>query len=523
MKPLKHFDTLGVMLDCSRNAVMNVEEVKRFITLIAKMGYNQLQLYTEDTYEIEGEPLFGYKRGRYTEAELKELDDFAFKAGVELVPNIQTLAHLGGLLRWSQYSKLYDIDDILMVGDEETYALIEKMIAACRKCFRSDKIHVGMDEAHRLGKGKYRDVNGERVRSDILAEHLDRVCAIADKYGFKPMMWSDMFYRLSFTGTDVGSRIPENLTVVHWDYYHVEEEEYLTKLTTHKSWTDRVVFAGGARKWDGLIPHNYVSLLVHEAAFNACIKTGVRDAVITMWGDNGAEASAYSVLPTLCHAACLADGITDMDEIKDKFREWVGCEFDDFMLLDGPDKLGEKGKIYNPSKYQLYNDCFLGLFNDNVLPEDAARYADCGAKLTEAAERVGDYAAVFKAAAALCNVLASKADLGIRTRTAYEQKDTETLHLLVAEYAMLEGKVDEYYYAFRDQWYRENKPHGFETHDYRIGGLKMRIRNNKEQLAAYLRGDVNAIPELEEVVFPAYGEGHTYFNRFHANISANYL
>ena len=61
---MKHFDTFGIMIDCSRNAVMTVEELKKFISLVSKMGYNQLQLYTEDTYEIEGEPFFGYKRGR---------------------------------------------------------------------------------------------------------------------------------------------------------------------------------------------------------------------------------------------------------------------------------------------------------------------------------------------------------------------------------------------------------------------------------------------------------------------------
>ena len=43
---------LGVMLDCSRNAVMSVAELKNFILTLKKTGYNCLQLYTEDTYEI---------------------------------------------------------------------------------------------------------------------------------------------------------------------------------------------------------------------------------------------------------------------------------------------------------------------------------------------------------------------------------------------------------------------------------------------------------------------------------------
>ncbi len=38
--------------------------------------------YTEDTYEVDGEPFFGYMRGRYTKAEMKEIDAFAEELGV---------------------------------------------------------------------------------------------------------------------------------------------------------------------------------------------------------------------------------------------------------------------------------------------------------------------------------------------------------------------------------------------------------------------------------------------------------
>ena len=74
---IKNFSSFGVMVDCSRNAVMTVAELKKFITLISRMGYNQVQLYMEDTYEVNDEPYFGYLRGKYTKEELKELDDFA--------------------------------------------------------------------------------------------------------------------------------------------------------------------------------------------------------------------------------------------------------------------------------------------------------------------------------------------------------------------------------------------------------------------------------------------------------------
>ena len=50
------FKTFGTMLDCSRNAVMTVESVKRWIDLTAKLGCNTLHLYMEDTYEVDGQP-----------------------------------------------------------------------------------------------------------------------------------------------------------------------------------------------------------------------------------------------------------------------------------------------------------------------------------------------------------------------------------------------------------------------------------------------------------------------------------
>ena len=85
---------LGVMVDCSRNAVLKVSAAKRLIDALRKMGYNMLMLYTEDTYEIDSQPKFGYLRGRFTKEELKEIVTYGEQNGIELVPCIQTLAHL---------------------------------------------------------------------------------------------------------------------------------------------------------------------------------------------------------------------------------------------------------------------------------------------------------------------------------------------------------------------------------------------------------------------------------------------
>ena len=68
------FEKTGVMIDCSRNSVLSVQSVKKLIDVLSKMGYDSIQLYTEDTFEVNNEPYFGYLRGRYTKAELKEIE-----------------------------------------------------------------------------------------------------------------------------------------------------------------------------------------------------------------------------------------------------------------------------------------------------------------------------------------------------------------------------------------------------------------------------------------------------------------
>ena len=109
---------LTVMIDCSRNGVMKPEKVKEFAKIIKNMGYTGLMLYTEDTYEVENEPYFGYMRGGYTMAELKDMDAYCGSIGIELIPCIQVLAHLGHLPRWEEYAPHMDMADVLLVGDE---------------------------------------------------------------------------------------------------------------------------------------------------------------------------------------------------------------------------------------------------------------------------------------------------------------------------------------------------------------------------------------------------------------------
>ena len=191
----------GAMADVSRNSVLRVDTVKMMMRKMALMGLNGYMLYTEDTYEIEGRPYFGYMRGRYTKAELRELDAYAATLGIELIPCIQTLGHLNTHMRWRAAAPYKDTATVMMVGAEETYKLIAEMLQTCKECFTTRRIHLGLDETMDLGRGAYLKKNGFRVGHDIYLEHLNKVTDMALAEGFAPMMWSDMFFR--FAGQNI--------------------------------------------------------------------------------------------------------------------------------------------------------------------------------------------------------------------------------------------------------------------------------------------------------------------------------
>ena len=504
-------DYFGAMLDMSRNAVMKPEEVKKYAKLLKSLGYNMIQLYTEDTYEVSGEPYFGYLRGRYSQEELKDIVSYCNGIGVEVIPCIQTLAHLNTIFRWDAYnSSVKDCTDILLVDEPKTYELIENMIKSLRSSFTSEYIHIGCDEAHMVGLGKFLERNGYQNRFEIIHRHLERVIEIAKKYGFKPMMWSDMFFRLAnpdggyHTKTDVitdeiVASCPEGVDLVLWDYYHNDIELYDRMIEMHKKFKGELWFAGGAWCWSGWAPHNKWSLESMKPAMESCRKNGVRNVFMTMWGDNGKECSFYSVLPALYAIRRFYDGVCDLDIIKREFYDITGESFDAMMDLDAPNYVAEcRDPFPTPSKYMLYSDPFLGFLDSTIVSDASARYAEYARQLSEYAEESKSYGYVFACEARLCEALELKYDLGVRTRKAYAEKNIEAIRALAEDYTVVIERVEAFYSSFRELWFRENKPYGFEVQDQRFGGLLLRLRACRDRLIDYSNGAIDSIPELEE-------------------------
>jgi hypothetical protein len=494
----------GIMIDCSRGAVMKVEKVKEYVDYLALFGYNMLSLYTEDTFLVDNEPRFGYLRGAYTKDEIKEIDAYCVSKGIELVPCIQTLAHLNQIFLWSEYQEINDCNEILLVGEEKTYKFLDNVLKTVRECFSSNLINIGMDEAHMLGLGKYLDKNGYQNRFSILKSHLGKVNEMVKSYNFKPMMWSDMFFRFANEGDYYGknmteearSSAPKDVSLVYWDYYHVEYEEYDRLIKMHKTFDNEVWFAGGAWMWRGFAPHNDYSMETMIPAMKALKDNNVKNIFFTMWGDDGKECSSFAVLPALFKLKKIYDGETDEELIKKEFKELTGADFDGMMNLDLPNKVGEYAENNNPCKYLFYNDIFLGIFDSTLKGTEREEYLAHANKLFSFVNG-GKFDYLYETLGELCLFLSIKSTIGLKLRNAYKNKDKKTLKILIKDITLMQEHLNDFYNSFLKLWSIENKSYGIEVHNARIGGAICRIEYCKQLLIKYVKGKIDKIEDLE--------------------------
>ncbi len=516
----KQFESCGAFLDFSRNGVMTVEACKRYMNYLAALGMNLLVLYTEDTFTVPEYPYMGYLRGRYSQEEIRALDEYAAGLGIELIPCIQTLGHLGCFLQWQANQHMKDQPTVLMIDDEDTYAFIEAEIRAMRDCIRGRRLHIGMDEAHGVGLGRYYLKHGPTDRFQLLSRHLDRVVAICEKYGFKPMMWSDMFFRLgSKTDAyyDLESDIPPqvidmlpNVDLVYWDYYHTDDFWYEHMLTQHEKMGE-TIFAGGIWTWSGFLPQVDYTWATMEPGLKVCAGHQVKTVMATMWGDDGQETVhtlALSQLPIFSEA-CWRPEEANRENIVATGEFLTGLNrqaYEAFSLFHpGPVDI-------RPGKAMIWCDLLYPLGPQGEELEGCI----------ERSRRALDMLAPFQEdlrcsyASALFEVICQKGLLMRELRSRYlagdkpwlAQAAQEDIPALMEAYKHLRSE-------HRKIWESEFKRNGWEVLALRYGSVIGRLEDVADSILRYVQGELEHLCELdEEPLDPMRKYGTQFYNVF---------
>lgn len=510
-----HFETLAVMIDASRCAVPTLESLYKMLDRLALMGYSMAMLYTEDTVKLEGRPFFGYMRGGYTADDLRALDDYANGYGIEVIPCIECYGHMEKYLTWGEAGNIKDTEKVLLAREDKTFEFLEQLIATTSGCFRSKRIHIGMDEAWGMGRGKFMDRHGYVEPFEIFSEFMERLIGITNKYGLKPMMWSDMYFRNGSSTHQyydenieiperVASRIPREVQLVFWHYGEKHQcDNYMIKK--HNELGRDVLFAGGLWSWIGHFPEHNYALETTRFSLEACRNGGVREVIATVWLNDNAECDIFANLYGLSFFAELCfDRNADGEKLARRFEAATGGDAEGFYTMSLYHNRFDEG-----GEYPNYNDRFFGkpifwqdilegLFDSRLFEKPmSGHYAACAVKMRDF--KGGEWDNLYRFAELVFDYMAVKSLVAETLVPAYRNCERDKL----AEIAdvllpIVKEKVVKVHEAHKALWFEHNRVLGWSCLDIRYAGVAARCDTAIMLLNRYLDGKDELIEELEE-------------------------
>ena len=552
------FDICGGMVDLSHGALMNVDSLKSCMRKMAMMGLNMFLFYREESYYVPEYEYFGYMRGRHTDEQIKELDDYAYDLGIEIIPAIQCLGHLGHTLHWGQFAPIRDTGNCLLVGEEETYKFIECMLEAAMRPLRTKRVHIGFDETMNLGTGAYFAKHGFAPREDIFCEHLARVAKICERMGLQPNIWADMFFRIgaSSVGYDITNhdvpeemknKIPENIELTAWDYTSLDTTNLEREIRSLKASGRTMWFGGAVQDWHGFCVNYYLTRAASEVSLKLCKELGVKNMIVTTWGDGSTERDFFcNLLGYQMYAEYMYNDAPTFEEIKHR------CDFcakapaqmildiadidnaegveDLLALKDGivdsmaPENLTNRSldsspSLVNPSYYLMWQDPLAGLFDTEAVKLDfRAHFQKQRNKLLQYAGKYPEFNTSLEMYILLCDTLSEKYDIGVRMRNAYLSGNKEELRKLIdSDVPAIIANVKALREKYRELWFMRHQAFGLDVIDRRFGGLLARLDTAIYLVGAYLDGKIDSIEELAEPRLPATRKSN------HISYSHNYL
>lgn len=495
-QPLKEtpFKQTSTMIDLSRNQVFKLAYFKEVLVKHALLGFDEVWLYLEDTYEVKQHPKFGYMRGRYSKEELLALNAFANKLGITLVPCIQTLGHMAQFLKWFSSAPYKDTFDILKVDSDKTYELINNMIKTLKETFNTTKIHVGMDEAFGLGFGRYYKENGYKNQPELFMEHLIKVNDICLANGFKDVyIWSDMFFRMysktesyydpTITfDTSYTSRIPENVGLVYWDYYNSDKTLIKGMLARHLELNRKVIVASGTWVWTKLYYDKTQTDKTALPLIEACQALGIEEINFTQWQDDGAYCLYDSIYLGLYDVANKIYGDTLNKSVFETISKM------DYHLAVKNSQISYLG--FAPINL-LWDDIILGIYVNERFGYDYEQI-DTVLNNIEAylQEALSDYVQL------LVKLFHNK--LKIRRTLLYNYQHKQSLKAVFPLLVDFDSLSQEVLTTIKTRWLKNNKIFGLEVLESRLEVYKSRSYNLRYLINEYENNKLDKLDFLEQ-------------------------
>lgn len=281
--------------DVSRGPLPTMRYFKERIRTLAAFKFNGYSPYMEHVFVSPTDPLPAPSDG-ITPAQLRELDDYAARFHVALIPEQQTFAHLHGVLRVEQYAGAAELPHGFLVspGGEAGEGYLQRVIGQeLQAVAHPPFFHVGSDETATLGVGRSQSAVARRGRAQTFADHIVAMQRLIAPSGARIMFWDDAIEQ----DPSIMPLLPRSAVVVNYHYGAGDPFQRDIALVARGGFEQMI--APAAENWDQLFPDVTAAVANARGFVSAGKSAGVLGLFDTVWHDDGEslyETTWYPVL-----------------------------------------------------------------------------------------------------------------------------------------------------------------------------------------------------------------------------------
>ncbi len=281
-----NFKIRAIADDISRGQVPTVENVKKFIRILSKFKINFFFMgYECDIFYYEKHPKIGIGRDPLTKDEIKEIDEYAKKYFMELVPLVTTTGHMDNILLVPGYEDMGEFPgaQCFDISQDKVRHFTKDILDEICTNFSSDYVHITCDELFDFGKYKSRDYLTKKGKEKALVEHYEFMFDILRKKGKKHVL---MYHDTVLKYKKVREKLPNDIIIFFWEYFLHMNFRHIKKLQKAGY---QVIVSPTVFSWTRNFPdiersiYNIVGLTKYGYERNV-LGTGV-----SSWGDFGNE------------------------------------------------------------------------------------------------------------------------------------------------------------------------------------------------------------------------------------------
>ncbi len=355
------FATRGVMLDVSRCKVPSMKTLYRLIDQFSQMKINQLQLYTEHTFEFVSHPLVWADASPMTAGQMVELKAYCRARFIELVPNLNSFGHFERWLRHPEYHGLAECPDgfvhplsnqkikfgSTLKPNRQSLALLRELYDEYLPLFDSSNFNVGGDEPWELGQGWSRKKCDKLGTANVYIDFLAKIQKLVESGGKRMMFWGDIVLK----EPEMLQHLTRDLIALNWGY----EGNHPFKKECEQLAAHNIPFyvCPGTSSWNSIIGRiSNAQANLRNAARNG-LKYGAEGYLITDWGDHGHHQYLPFSYPGFLIGACQSWNSTGSSRLD--LVEGLNSTFLKSAADTSADLLVELGKVSDIAPSSLRN------------------------------------------------------------------------------------------------------------------------------------------------------------------------